>query len=95
MRAYNSWLRASKRHPADLPQPRRVDPVLGVEATPKLPHERDQSLSSQASRPRKVIRQAQQDIDNGLVDTDRRSSYGMGDDVGLRSKRHHSRSNPR
>ncbi|MGQ5525065.1 hypothetical protein ACUHMQ_17635 [Chitinimonas sp. PSY-7] len=38
MRAYNSWLRASKRHPIDPPHPRRVDPITGIEPTPKLPH---------------------------------------------------------
>lgn len=41
------------------------------EAAPRLPHERDESSDSQDSRPRKVIRQAHEDVERGLVDTDR------------------------
>ncbi|MGQ5525066.1 hypothetical protein ACUHMQ_17640 [Chitinimonas sp. PSY-7] len=45
------------------------------------------------------MRQALRDIDRGLVDTDRRGSYGMGEDVGLqgkrRNKRSHHKGNPK
>lgn len=55
----------------------------------QLPHEHDESHGSQSGGPHKVMRQAKRDIDAGVVDTDRRSSYGMGDDKGLgeRSKK--------
>lgn len=41
------------------------------EAAPRLPHERDESSDSQQSHPRGVIRQAHEDVERGLVDTDR------------------------
>jgi hypothetical protein len=39
--------------------------------TPKLPHERDESTGGMASGPRKRIKQAQQDLERGLTNTDR------------------------
>ena len=36
-----------------------------------LPHEQDESATSQASEPRKIMKQASADIKRGLVDTDR------------------------
>ncbi|VXC06363.1 conserved hypothetical protein [Burkholderia sp. 8Y] len=43
-------------------------------AKPPLPHETDQSVQSQDEEaPRDVGRQAHEDIERGLVDTDRRS----------------------
>jgi hypothetical protein len=38
---------------------------------PKLPHERDESTDAMASAPRKRIKQAHDDLERGLVDTDR------------------------
>lgn len=46
----------------------------GGESAPRLPHERDQSSDSQKTRdghPPEVGRQAHEDIERGLVDTDR------------------------
>jgi hypothetical protein len=44
------------------------------ESSPRLPHERDQSSESQQTpdgRPTEVGRQAHEDVERGLVDTDR------------------------
>ena len=41
------------------------------EVSPRFPHERDESSDSQTSEPRDVMRQAHEDIERGLVDTDR------------------------
>lgn len=38
---------------------------------PKLPHERDESADATASAPSKRIKQAHQDLERGLSDTDR------------------------
>ena len=46
----------------------------GGESAPRLPHERDQSSDSQKTRdghPPKIGRQAHEDVERGLVDTDR------------------------
>jgi hypothetical protein len=46
----------------------------GGEAAPRLPHERDQSSDSQQTpdgQPTKVGRQAHEDVERGVVDTDR------------------------
>lgn len=51
-----------------------------------LPHEKDETADGQAGGPHKVMKQAKHDIDRGVVDTDRRSSYGMGDDKGLHKR---------
>jgi hypothetical protein len=45
----------------------------GGESAPRLPHERDQSSDSQEmqdGRPPEVGRQAHEDVERGLVDTD-------------------------
>jgi hypothetical protein len=36
-----------------------------------MPHERDESADSQTSAPQPIIEQARQDVERGLVDTDR------------------------
>jgi hypothetical protein len=54
--------------------PRRTStttPSIEGEPAPRLPHERDESSDSQQSGPRDVIRQAHDDVERGLVDTDR------------------------
>lgn len=45
-------------------------PSIQNEPVPRLPHERDESASSQRGPNQPVIRQAARDIENGLVDTD-------------------------
>lgn len=52
------------------------DDRVGTPA-PRLPHERDESHDSQTDKPRDVIRQAHTDIEDGLVDTDRRGTPGV------------------
>jgi hypothetical protein len=70
----------SHGQPVDIPIITEDQPGL------PLPHERDESHSSQGSGPRRVIEQAKRDIDRGIVDTDRRSGYGMGEGKGLRKR---------
>lgn len=41
------------------------------EPAPRLPHEHDQSADSAGAEPQPRIRQAKEDVDRGLVDTDR------------------------
>ncbi|HEX7645129.1 MAG TPA: hypothetical protein VF472_23245 [Burkholderiaceae bacterium] len=48
-----------------------------------LPYERDESQLSQSGGPHAVMRQAKFDIEHGIVDTDRRSAYGLGEGEGL------------
>ncbi|GAA4327947.1 hypothetical protein GCM10023144_13180 [Pigmentiphaga soli] len=48
---------------------------------PRLPHEHDESGHSQESGPRKVIRQAYDDVQSGQEDTDLRSTRGQRVDV--------------
>ncbi|QDQ27548.1 hypothetical protein FNU76_14960 [Chitinimonas arctica] len=57
------------------------------QSAPELPHEHDQSAESQSGKPRKVIRLAQQDNERGVLDTDRRSAYGMADGLPQRKTR--------
>lgn len=45
-------------------------PVMSEGRAPKLPHERDESSSSQDSGPREVIRQAHKDVKAGIQDSD-------------------------
>lgn len=45
--------------------------------SPRLPHERDESIDSQESEPRKIMKQAYDDIQEGQVDTDRRGIPGV------------------
>lgn len=63
--------------PASPPLPDEAPSIQGETVTittdgraPKLPHERDESASSQASGPREVIQQAQRDLDAGMKDSD-------------------------
>lgn len=48
------------------------DEVLG-----QLPHERDQTPEAAGDEPREKIKQAHQDIERGLVDTDMRATPGL------------------
>ncbi len=51
-----------------------------------LPHEHDESHGSQGGGPRRIMRQAKHDIERGVVDTDRRGSYGLGEHEGLKGE---------
>lgn len=42
----------------------------GGERSPHLPHDRDESVSSQHSAPRQIIEQARRDTEAGLLDAD-------------------------
>lgn len=42
-----------------------------------LPHERDQHESAAGRKPRQVMREAKQDLERGLVDTDLRATPGL------------------
>lgn len=53
----------------------RRDPAL------RLPHEHDEAEDSQSSGPRDDIKQAYDDIDRGLVDTDFRNERGVEETV--------------
>ncbi|HEX8954791.1 MAG TPA: hypothetical protein VF798_00860 [Burkholderiaceae bacterium] len=53
-----------------------------------LPYERDESHLSQSGGPHAVMRQAKFDIEHGIVDTDRRSAYGLGEGEGLQPEAH-------
>lgn len=44
-------------------------PSVHNEPVPRLPHERDESASSQRGPDQEVVRQAARDIENGLEDT--------------------------
>lgn len=46
-------------------------------ATPRMPHERDESDDSQGSVVRDDIRQAYIDLQNGQIDTDLRNTGGV------------------
>ena len=56
-----------EKHP-----PRQGDtlPRVKGKSSPRLPHEHDESASSQNSEPQPVMKQAHADIERGLVDTD-------------------------
>jgi len=48
-----------------------VQVSIGQKKVDLLPHEQDESASSQASPPRKIMKQAAADVAQGLKDTDR------------------------
>ena len=51
-------------------------PSIPGEALP-LPHERDQAVGSAGEAAREPMKQAQRDLDAGLVDTDLRATAGL------------------
>ncbi|HEY1151700.1 MAG TPA: hypothetical protein VGF27_24205 [Pseudoduganella sp.] len=54
-----------------------TEPV-NKDAGKRLPHERDESPEgARHQKPRSVIRQAAEDVESGLVDTDRRATPGL------------------
>ena len=62
---------ALKQHQVKTGRPTRKD------ATPRLPHERDESDDSQESGVREDMQQAYEDIKRGLLDTDLRGMRGV------------------
>src|SRR3978361_1992471 len=48
-------------------------------SSPRLPHEVDESFDSQEGEPRKVIKQAFDDIAEGQIEPDRRGIPGVGE----------------
>ncbi|MES2129770.1 MAG: hypothetical protein V4463_21060 [Pseudomonadota bacterium] len=50
---------------------------MATEKNPPLPHERDESTAGKAPLPRGVMQQAQDDLDQGLVDTDLHGIRGI------------------
>lgn len=62
-----------KRHGKEevAPKPDEKDP------SPRLPHEMDQSFDQQGGKPRKEIKRALDDIQEGQLDTDRRGMPGV------------------
>ena len=58
----------------------KTSPPQRPDATPRLPHERDESEDSQAAKPgpaRDDIKQAYRDLQEGQVDTDLRNQRGI------------------
>jgi hypothetical protein len=53
------------------PKAGRTTQRRGDEAEPRLPHEHDESADNQDAPPSDLGRQAQDDIERGLQDTDR------------------------
>lgn len=68
---------AERTHGAGiLPQTAEGD----AHSKPQLPHEHDQSAAGEVPRehePAPKLLQAKQDIESGVIDTDRRSAYGL------------------
>lgn len=58
-------------------QVRTKRPPPGGGATPRLPHERDESDDSQDDTVRSEIKQAYTDLQEGKVDTDLRNTGGI------------------
>jgi hypothetical protein len=54
-----------------------TDRKIEEQSYKREPHERDESPDGQDTRPRGVMKQAAEDIENGLVDTERRGTPGL------------------
>lgn len=67
-------MNTSPRHPKepckDVPCQGETVTIMSDGRGPKLPHERDESCSSQDSGPREVIEQAHRDVEAGIEDDD-------------------------
>lgn len=60
-----------KKAPTPSPPSGETTPVLEGDMAPRLPHERDESVSHEEGPEHEVIHQAAQDIKDGLQDTDK------------------------
>ena len=58
-----------------------TDRKIEEQSYKREPHERDESPDGQGVRPRGIIRQAAEDLQQGLVDTDARATPGISEAV--------------
>ena len=81
-----SRARPAQGRPSTVVEPVKVAPDAGPPLGRQLPlpHERDESTGQVDPRPQEVIRQAQRDIEAGLVDTDLRATPGLDADTRAR-----------
>jgi hypothetical protein len=61
----------------------------------RMPHERDESEDSQSSGPRDDMKQAYDDIEHGLVDTDFREERGVEEVAGKTREKNPGGKSPR
>lgn len=54
-----------------------TDEKVKNDGVDRLPHERDESPDAQNAKPRDIMKQAASDLEQGLVDTDRRAQPGV------------------
>lgn len=54
-----------------------TDEKVKNDGVDRLPHERDESPDAQNIKPRDIMKQAASDLEQGLVDTDRRAQPGV------------------
>ena len=54
-----------------------TDEKVQNDGVDRLPHERDESPDAQNVQPRDIMKQAASDLEQGLVDTDRRAQPGV------------------
>ena len=55
----------------------KTDAKIENDGIKRQPHERDESPDGQERGPRGIIRQAQSDVEQGLIDTDARNTPGV------------------
>jgi hypothetical protein len=68
----------TSKSPQDSPRHGNTMPRVQERSVPRLPHEHDESADSQNSEePQAVIQQAHDDVQRGLVDTDRAPGMGQ------------------
>jgi hypothetical protein len=84
-------MREDPREPKSLPEapPRRsgeTTPVKDAVPTHKQPHERDESVDSQQAAPSDRMKQAHDDVEQGLVDTSRAEATDRTYERNLRSE---------
>ncbi len=58
-----------------------TDRKIEEQSYKREPHERDESPDGQGVRPRGIIKQAAEDLEQGLVDTDARATPGVSEAV--------------
>jgi hypothetical protein len=54
-----------------------TDAKVGNDQAKRQPHERDESPDAQDQKPRGIIKQAAEDVQQGLIDTDARNTPGV------------------
>ena len=58
-----------------------TDRKIEEQSYKREPHERDESPDAQGARPRGIMKQAAEDLEQGLVDTDARQTPGISEAV--------------